>query len=80
MTSGRASSASPRGSSWARGLPSGAILPFSFDERLELFIDLGLLADPEFFFNAAWLDRSIALSAEDCKSIAEPRVEAVSLG
>ncbi|GHE09665.1 YbaK/EbsC family protein [Streptomyces alanosinicus] len=59
--------------------PSGTILPFSFDDRLELIVDPGLLVHPEFYFNAARLDRSLALSTADYRSIAEPRVEPVSL-
>lgn len=74
-----ASFASPDIAEELAASPSGTILPFSFDERLELFVDPGLLAQPEFFFNAARLDRSIALSTEDYRSIAEPRIEPVSL-
>ncbi|MBK3568485.1 MULTISPECIES: YbaK/EbsC family protein [unclassified Streptomyces] len=59
--------------------PSGTILPFSFDDRLELIVDPGLLNHPEFYFNAARLDRSLALSTDAYRSIAEPRVEPVSL-
>jgi Ala-tRNA(Pro) deacylase len=62
------------------GSPSGTILPFSFDERLELIVDPGLLEHPEFYFNAARLDRSLALSTADYRAVAEPRVEAVALG
>lgn len=60
------------------GSPSGTILPFAFDERLDLFVDPRLLVHSEIYFNAARLDRSIALSTEDYTSIAEPRVEPVS--
>ncbi|MCX4981417.1 YbaK/prolyl-tRNA synthetase associated domain-containing protein [Streptomyces sp. NBC_00250] len=70
--------ASPEIAEELAGSPSGTILPFAFDERLELLVDPDLLAHPEFYFNAARLDRSIALSAEDYKAIAEPRVERVS--
>ncbi|MFP8963968.1 YbaK/EbsC family protein [Streptomyces nanhaiensis] len=74
-----ASFASPDIAEELAGSPSGTILPFSFDERLELLVDPGLLAHPEFFFNAARLDRSIALSTRDYRTIAEPRVEPLSL-
>ncbi|MGW7467182.1 YbaK/EbsC family protein [Streptomyces xantholiticus] len=60
------------------GSPSGTILPFSFDERLELFVDPELLRHSEIFFNAARLDRSVALATSDYTSIAEPRIETVS--
>lgn len=75
-----ASFASPEIAEELASSRSGTILPFSFDERLELFVDPALLLHPEFYFNAARLDRSIALSTEDYRSIAEPRVERVSAG
>ncbi|MER6069342.1 YbaK/EbsC family protein [Streptomyces sp. NPDC001817] len=74
-----ASFASPDIAEELAGSPSGTILPLSFDERLELIVDPGLLVHPEFYFNAARLDRSLALSTADYRSIAEPRVEPVSL-
>ncbi|MFF3914944.1 YbaK/EbsC family protein [Streptomyces sp. NPDC001852] len=74
-----ASFASPDIAEELAGSPSGTILPLSFDERLELIVDPGLLVHPEFYFNAARLDRSVALSTADYRSIAEPRVEPVSL-
>ncbi|WP_328719293.1 YbaK/prolyl-tRNA synthetase associated domain-containing protein [Streptomyces sp. NBC_00247] len=58
--------------------PSGTILPFSFDDRLELIVDPALLVHPEMYFNAGRLDRSLALSTADFRSVAEPRVEPVS--
>ncbi|WP_229860783.1 YbaK/EbsC family protein [Streptomyces litmocidini] len=70
--------ASPEIAEELAGSPSGTILPFAFDERLDLFVDPDLLAHEELYFNAARLDRSLALSAEDYRSIAEPRVERVS--
>lgn len=74
-----ASFASPEIAEELAGSASGTILPFSFDERLELFVDPELLAHSEFFFNAARLDRSIALSTTDYRAIANPRIEPVSL-
>ncbi|MGW7528567.1 YbaK/EbsC family protein [Streptomyces sp. NPDC054783] len=74
-----ASFASPGIAEELAGSPSGTILPLTFDERLELIVDPGLLVHPEFHFNAARLDRSLALSTADYRSIAEPRVEPVSL-
>ncbi|MEU3462543.1 YbaK/EbsC family protein [Streptomyces sp. NPDC006733] len=57
---------------------SGTVLPFSFDERLQLVVDPALLEHDEIFFNAARLDRSLALSAKDYAEIAAPRVEPIS--
>jgi Ala-tRNA(Pro) deacylase len=60
------------------GTPVGTIPPFSFDERLELFVDPELLQYSEVFFNAARFDRTIALATRDYLSIAEPRVESIA--
>ncbi|MEU8781376.1 YbaK/EbsC family protein [Streptomyces sp. NPDC048637] len=57
---------------------SGTILPFSFDEELALVVDPALLEQPEIFFNAARLDRSLALATADYVAIAEPRVEPIA--
>ncbi|MGV9888861.1 YbaK/EbsC family protein [Streptomyces sp. NPDC003395] len=73
-----ASFASPEIAEELAGSRSGTILPFSFDERLELVVDPALLAHPECFFNAARLDRSLALSTADYRSIADPRLEPVA--
>lgn len=56
------------------GSVSGTVLPFSYDPRLELIADPALLARPELFFNAARLDRSIALATDDYVRLAEPRI------
>ena len=53
---------------------SGTILPFSFHPELELIVDPGLLKHPEIYFNAARLDRSLALNTEDYVRLAEPRI------
>ncbi|WP_078900373.1 YbaK/EbsC family protein [Streptomyces sp. SBT349] len=47
------------------GSVSGTILPFSFHPDLELIVDPGLLEHPEIYFNAARLDRSLALDTRD---------------
>ncbi|GFE12744.1 hypothetical protein Sgleb_07910 [Streptomyces glebosus] len=73
-----ASFASPEAAEKLAGTPVGTIPPFSFDERLALFMDPELLQHSEVFFNAARLDRTIALSTEDYLSIAEPRVEPIT--
>lgn len=60
------------------GTPIGTIPPFSFDERLDLFVDPELLKHSEVFFNAARLDRTIALATADYQSIARPQVAAIA--
>lgn len=60
------------------GSASGTILPFSFDPELELVVDPALLDHEEFFFNAARLDRSLALRTADYREIARPRTETIS--
>ena len=56
----------------------GTVLPFAFDERLELIVDPSLFAAPELFFNAGCLDRSVALRTEDYRRVAMPRVEHIA--
>jgi Ala-tRNA(Pro) deacylase len=60
------------------GSVSGTVLPFSFDDKLELVVDPGLLEHDEIFFNAARLDRSLALSGKDYLRIATPRTEPIA--
>jgi Ala-tRNA(Pro) deacylase len=60
------------------GSVSGTVLPFSYDPRLELIADPALLALPELFFNAARLDRSIALATADYVRLAAPRIAPIS--
>lgn len=60
------------------GSVSGTVLPISYHEQLELIVDPELLAVPELFFNAARLDRSIALSTEDYVRLAKPRIERIT--
>ena len=60
------------------GTPVGTIPPFSFDERLELFVDPELLEFTEVFFNAARFDRTIALATADYLAAAKPRVESIT--
>ena len=47
------------------GSAAGTILPFSFNPELELIVDPSLLESDELFFNAARLDRSLALKTAD---------------
>lgn len=56
----------------------GAVLPFAFDQRLELIADPGLLENEELFFNAGRLDRSIALKTNDYLKLAKPRLERIA--
>jgi Ala-tRNA(Pro) deacylase len=56
------------------GSVTGTILPFSYDERLELIADPALLDCGELYFNAGRLDRSVALASEDYLRLADPRI------
>ncbi len=56
------------------GSVTGTVLPFSYDERLELIADPALLDHSELYFNAGRLDRSIALASEDYLRLARPRI------
>jgi Ala-tRNA(Pro) deacylase len=60
------------------GSVSGTVLPFSDDPRLEVVADPALLRAPELFFNAARLDRSIALAADDYLRLATPRLAPIT--
>ncbi len=60
------------------GSVSGTILPFSFNPELELIVDPSLLKNEEIFFNAARLDRSLALSTSDYQKLAKPRLEKIA--
>ncbi len=60
------------------GSITGTVLPFSFDPRLELIADESLLDLPELFFNAARLDRSVAIATEDYIRLAEPQLKSIT--
>jgi Ala-tRNA(Pro) deacylase len=60
------------------GSVSGTILPFAWHPELELIVDPELAEQPELYFNAARLDRSIALATSDYLALAEPRLERVA--
>ena len=60
------------------GSVSGTILPFSFNPELVLIVDPKLLENDELFFNAARLDRSMALKTADYVRITNPRTERIS--
>ena len=56
------------------GSPAGTVLPFAFHPDLRLLVDPALLEHPELFFNAARLDRSMALRTDDYVRLAKPEV------
>jgi Ala-tRNA(Pro) deacylase len=56
------------------GSVAGTILPFSFHSELELIADPSLGDVHELYFNAARLDRSVALSTNDYFAIASPQI------
>lgn len=56
------------------GSATGTVLPFGYDERLELIAGPALLDHDELYFNAGRLDRSIALASEDYRRLAAPRI------
>ncbi len=60
------------------GSVSGTILPFSFNQELELIVDPALFKNDELFFNAARLDRSMALKTSDYERLAKPRLENIA--
>ena len=60
------------------GSVAGTVLPFSFHPDLALIADPALKAHPELFFNAARLDRSMAIGTQDYIAIAKPRFESIA--
>lgn len=61
------------------GCKRGAIVPFSFrPDALQLIADPRLLEQEKLYFNAARLDRSLAISAEDFIAVARPRLAPVA--
>jgi Ala-tRNA(Pro) deacylase len=60
------------------GSVTGTVLPFALSPELELIADPGLLEHEEIYFNAARLDRSMALRTSDYVAIAQPRVERIA--
>ena len=61
------------------GSVAGTILPFSFNPELELIVDPLLLQNDEIYFNAARLDRSMALRTNDYTALSKPRIEQIAL-
>jgi len=72
--------ASPDIAEQLAGSVAGTILPFSFNEELEMVVDPSLLKNDEMYFNAARLDRSMVLSTHDYISVAKPRLEHIAKG
>lgn len=60
------------------GSVPGTVLPFAFDPTLDLIVDPSLLQNDELYFNAARLDRSIALNTRDYVTLAKPRIERIA--
>ncbi|HAT45997.1 MAG TPA: hypothetical protein DCS90_12925 [Ktedonobacter sp.] len=62
------------------GSVAGTILPFSFNQELELVVDPSLLENEEIYFNAARLDRSMVLQTRDYIAAARPRLGHIAEG
>lgn len=60
------------------GSVAGTVLPFAFNPELNLIVDPVLLDNEEIFFNAARLDRSLALNAKDYARLANARLESIA--
>jgi len=60
------------------GSVAGTILPFAFHPDLELIVDPALLENDTLYFNAARLDRSLALKTADYITLANPRRERIT--
>jgi len=59
------------------GSVTGTVLPFSYDERLELIADPALLDCGELYFNAGRLDRSVAVASEDFLRLGGPGISRI---
>jgi Ala-tRNA(Pro) deacylase len=71
--------ASPEIAERLAGSVTGTVLPFSFASDLELIVDPSLLENDEVYFNAARLDRSMALKTSDYLAVAQPRLERIAV-
>jgi Ala-tRNA(Pro) deacylase len=56
----------------------GTVLPFSFHPDFQVITDPALLTHDELFFNAARLDRSLALRTTDYVRLAAPRIAPIA--
>ena len=61
------------------GSVAGTVLPFAFHPDLILIADPSITSHQELFFNAARLDRSVALRTSDYLAIAKPRLERIAV-
>ena len=60
------------------GSVAGTVLPFAFHPDLTLIADPSITDQEELFFNAARLDRSMALRVSDYIALAKPRIERIA--
>jgi len=60
------------------GSETGTILPLSSHPDLHLVVDPTLLEHDEIFFNAARLDRSLALDTKDYLRLADPQIHPIA--
>jgi Ala-tRNA(Pro) deacylase len=60
------------------GSVAGTVLPFAFHQDLMLIADPSITQFEELFFNAARLDRSMALRTADYVALAKPRLERIA--
>ena len=70
--------ASPEIAERLSGSVVGTVLPFAFHPELELIVDPALLENEEIYFNAARLDRSMALKTSDYVALTTPRTEPIA--
>jgi Ala-tRNA(Pro) deacylase len=80
LESSYVSFASPDIAERLAGSVAGTILPFSFNQELELVVDPALLENDEMYFNAARLDRSMVLKTHDYVAVAKPRLGHIAKG
>jgi Ala-tRNA(Pro) deacylase len=60
------------------GCVPGTVVPFSWNNHLELVVDPGIYRHSEIYFNAGRLDRSLALASADHRRIARAHEAQVS--
>ncbi|MFE0579963.1 MULTISPECIES: YbaK/EbsC family protein [unclassified Streptomyces] len=75
---GRTAFATPEIAERLAGSVCGTVMPLSFHPDLHLVVDEGLALTEEIYFNAARLDRSVALSTSDYLAIAKPVLAAIA--
>ncbi|MFJ2749493.1 YbaK/EbsC family protein [Streptomyces sp. NPDC087297] len=75
---GRTAFATPEIAERLAGSVCGTVMPLSFHPDLHLVVDESLILTEELYFNAARLDRSVALSTPDYLAIAQPQLAAIA--